>query len=87
MFLKKKPLTCHICRLFIENEIHFVLYCPVYDQYRLQHNEIFNSECYMKENPILEIVNPQNIRIARKICNFLNECFNKRKEKLQNINV
>ena len=83
----REKRTCHTCRLFIENEIHFVLYCPVYDQYRLQHNEIFNSECYMKENPILEIVNPQNIRIARKICNFLNECFNKRKEKLQNINV
>ena len=72
--------TCHTCRLFIENEIHFVLYCPKYDQYRCNYNDIFNVNTYTSDNPIRKIVNPTNISTTRRICCFLKKCFDIRKE-------
>ena len=34
------------CRLFIEDEKHFALYCSKYEQCRWQYNDLFNVNTY-----------------------------------------
>ena len=59
--------VCYSCKQFIENEEHFVLYCPCYDHYRLQYSDIFNVECYMRDNPLKYVMNPSNVKTARRL--------------------
>lgn len=73
----------NFCKLFIEDEKHFVLYCSKYDQCRLNYNDIFNVNTYPNVNPIKEHVNPKHITAAKRICCFLKNCFNARKESQQ----
>lgn len=74
---------CHSCKLLIENKKHFVLYCPSYDQCRLQYCNILIAQYYMNGNLIIDItcINPPNIKITRRVCNFLKKCYDIRKEK------
>lgn len=79
---KEKRLCCS-CRLFIEDEKHFVLYCSKYEQCRWQYNDLFNVNTYTCDDPIRKIVNPTNITNARRTCCYLKTCFAIRKESLQ----
>ena len=76
---KEKRLCCS-CRLFIEDEKHFVLYCSKYEQYRWQYNDLFNVNTYTCDDPMRKIVNPTNITNARRTCCYLKTCFKLRKE-------
>lgn len=78
--IHREKRLCYSCKLFVEDEKHFVLYCPKYDQYRCNYNDIFNVNTYTSDNPIRKIVNPTNISTARRICCFLKKCFDIRKE-------
>ena len=75
--------VCYSCKQFIENENHFILYCPCYDHYRLQYNDIFNVECYMKDNPLKTVMNPSNVKSARRLCKFLMNIYELRKENMK----
>ena len=77
--------VCYSCKQFIENEEHFVLYCPCYDHYRLQYSDIFNVECYMRDNPLKSVMNPSNVKTARRLCKFLKNSYEFRKERLKNL--
>lgn len=81
--IPREKRLCNFCKLFVEDEKHFVLSCSKYDQCRLNYNDIFNVNTYTNVNPIKELVNPKNITAARRICCFLKNCFNTRKESQQ----
>lgn len=81
--IPREKRLCNFCKLFVEDEKHFVLSCSKYDQCRLNYNDIFNVNTYPNVNPIKELVNPKDITAARRICCFLKNCFNTRKESQQ----
>lgn len=78
--------------LFLEKIVFVILvnffmkmkiFCPCYDQCRIQYCDKFNAQCYIKENPIIDNINTSNIKITRRVCKFLKNCFDINKAKLQ----
>lgn len=55
-------------------------FCPSFDQCRLQYDDI-NARCYMKKSSIIDNINPPKLKIARRVCNVLNRCFDIRGKK------
>ena len=54
MGMEEEDRICHLCDLQeIENEIHFILYCPFYHSIRqnLFHNVVINNEIISFEDP------------------------------------
>ena len=77
--IPKEKRFCYNCKLLVENEKHFVLYCPVYDNLRFQYCDIFNDELYCGTDPIKNIVNPCDFNSAKHLCHYLYRCFEQRK--------
>lgn len=74
--IPRENSVCNSCKHFNENEKYFVIYCPCYDQCGLlQYCDKFNAQYYMKETPIIDNINSPNIRIDRRLCNFVKKCF------------
>ena len=69
---------CFSCQTEIEDEEHFILYCPVYRDIRLKYNNIFQKQS--NNISILEILNPEEISSAKNICMFLKTSLTMRKD-------
>jgi hypothetical protein len=80
--LDNKPFTpaeeryCKYCLNQVENEKHFLLYCPLYNCIRESFQSIFkNSQNSTEDDLLLQIINPIN---PQDICLFIKESFTKR---------
>jgi hypothetical protein len=92
---KKIPLdqrTCHFCNQnLIEDEIHLVLDCSFYDEFRaslfteLENICDFNQLCRNDKFILIMSANDGDIDFCCPIGNFLIKCFEKRKNNTSNI--
>ena len=80
-----KPFTaaeeryCKYCLNQVENEKHFLLYCPLYNSIRESLQSIFKySQNYAEDDLLLQILNPINPQDTKYICLFIKESFTKR---------
>ena len=64
--LPRDQRFCFSCQTEIEDEEHFILYCPVYRDIRLKYNNIFQKQS--NNISVLEILNPEEISSAKNIC-------------------
>ena len=83
--LDNKPFTpaeeryCKYCLNQVENEKHFLLYCPLYNCIRESFQSIFkNSQNSTVDDLLLQIINPINPQDTKDICLFIKESFTKR---------
>jgi hypothetical protein len=49
----------------------------------LYNTDIFNVECYMNDNPLKTVMNPSNVKTARRLCKFLMNIYELRKENMK----
>ena len=63
------------CKILIENEPHFVLYCNENDQFRSQYTDLFNAYAYSGADPIREILNPLTYLYTKRLRQYLSLCF------------
>ena len=69
---------CKFCKDQVEDEIHFLLHCPLYKDFR-ENNSIFKN--VFKEDDIRSVtylLNPNNLCNTKQICNYLSQAFKAR---------
>ena len=77
---------CDICKASVEDELHFIFQCPVYENLR---TDLFNhvSQLYditnMEETEMLRIFMCED-KVVNKFANFIRNCFLKRNSLLYN---
>ena len=72
---------CKNCKNKVEDEKHFILYCPLYKN--LRNKYIINEESQSDSDEIyliFRILNPVNVTDAKKLCIFLKESFDIRQK-------
>lgn len=77
---------CKYCKDKVENEIHFILDCPLYKSVRDKFDSLFlNSLNLGEENAIKHILNPENQMDMKNICSYLKDSFTIRENTFKNI--
>ena len=69
---------CSFCKNTVEDELHFLYDCPIYKDIRKKYYplNIYNTnDDLSKENHCKVLCNPASVVHARRLCEFLHECF------------
>ena len=81
--IPKECRFCHFCKTTVEDELHFLYDCSLYDDIRKTYYPLpiynLNSDV-SKENNCKILCNPTNVVHARRLCEFLHACFELRKK-------
>lgn len=77
---------CKYCKDKVENEKHFILYCPLYESIRDKFDSLFlNASNSGEENAIKQILNPENQMDTKNICSYLKDSFKIRENTFRNV--
>jgi hypothetical protein len=66
---------CTFCLSLVEDEKHFILHCPKYQNIRNSYNTLFQS-IRTDDDLIREILDPKDLFKTKEICKFLKEASN-----------
>ena len=72
---QKNLVFCHFCKTIVEDEIHFIYDCPIYEDLRKKYYSIHicnSSDNVLKENHCKVFCNPVNAVHSRIYMNVLN---------------
>ena len=78
---------CKLCKDKVEDEVHFLLYCPLYKDLR-EKFDIFNN--LNNDDDIkstIYLLNPVNLVDTRQICNYLSQAFELRNKNLMSVGL
>ena len=75
----KEDRLCFYCKTLVEDELHFIYTCPLYQPLRSkQFPDICNQTQNSVNNDPTKLLNPENIIETKHICEFINTCFEER---------
>ena len=69
---------CKSCKDKVEDEHHFLIDCPIYNQVREKFFTLFNKQMYPNETSmesINRLLNPSSIQELKNICSYLKESY------------
>ena len=75
--VSREERFCKYCKNEIEDEKHFVLNCPLYNNIRTKFDCLF-EDISNADTFLLSFMNPQALPVMNKTCKFLQECYNSR---------
>ena len=84
--IPKECRFCHFCKTAVEDELHFLYDCPIYKDIRQKYYplNIFNpNDDVSKERHCKVLCNPINAVYARRLCEFLHDCFELRSNSIK----
>ncbi len=79
--LPPEQRTCFHCKNCVEDEIHFVIECPLYDNLRNRH--IVTTQALSSLENFINILSSKNQNILRNLAMFLDKAFEYRNTVLQ----
>ena len=80
--ISREDRFCKYCKNAVEDEKHFVLKCPLYNNIRTKYNYLF-EDVSNDDTFLCSFMNPQALTIMNKTCKFLKECYDLRDDFLK----